>query len=199
MTLSVRHIFGLVAAVLLIVCVFVGIEYHNAFHHALAVPPVSRDAAGISRLIAAYHELDETPGLTRALARSLAPGQPIRGLVFAVFLGFTPSKKQVAAYLHHAQFGPVRGLARAAQYHFGVPYSKLTAGEVLLLCDLAQGAKRGTTAPAGHLPMHDPIAALHRRDALLSDLHASGFLSLAEYRNERARALSLSASHRPVN
>ena len=43
------------------------------------------------------------------------------------------------------------------------------------------------------------IAALHRRDALLSALHASGFLSLAEYRNEHARALSLSASHRPVN
>ena len=192
MTFSARRIFGLVAAVLLIVCVFFGIEYHSALHRALAVPPVSHDVAG--RWIAAYHALDETPGLTRTLSRALAPAQPIRGLVFAAFLGFAPSEKRVAAYLHHAQFGPVRGIERAAQYHFGVHHSKLTAGEVLLLCDLARGANRGT-----NLPMHDPIAALHRRDALLSALHASGFLSPAEYRNERERALSLSAIHRPVN
>ena len=190
MTFSARHIFGLAAAVLLIVCVFWGIGYHSALHRALAVPPISADGSKISRLIAAYHALDETPGLTRSLSRTLAPGQPIRGLVFFVFLGFTPQEKQVAAYLHHAQFGPVRGIDRAAQYHFGVPHAKLAVGEVLLLCDLAQGADQ---------PMHDPIAALHRRDALLSALHARGFLSLAEYRNEHERALSLSASHRPVN
>ena len=190
MTFSARHIFGLAAAVLLIVCVFWGIGYHSALHRALAVPPISVDGSKIARLIAAYHALDETPGLTRSLSRTLAPGQPIRGLVFFLFLGFTPQEKQVAAYLHHAQFGPVRGIDRAAQYHFGVPHAKLAVGEVLLLCDLARGADQ---------PMHDPIAALHRRDALLSALHASGFLSLAEYRNEHERALSLSASHRPVN
>ena len=87
MTFSARHIFGLAAAVLLIVCVFWGIGYHSALHRALAVPPISVDGSKIARLIAAYHALDETPGLTRSLSRTLAPGQPIRGLVFFVFLG----------------------------------------------------------------------------------------------------------------
>ena len=91
--------------------------------------------------------------------------------------------------MHYAAFGPVRGIERAAQYHFDIHHSKLTAGEVLLLCDLAQGAD---------VPMDDPIAALMRRDALLSDLHTRGFLSQAVYRSERDRALSLSVNPIPV-
>ena len=137
----------------------------------------------------AYHTRSDVSDIKWTLSEALAPGQPIRRLVFALFLAYTSQEKRVAAFLYYAPFGPVRGLDRASLYHFDIPHSKLTAGEVLLLCDLAQGAE---------LPVNDPIAALKRRDVLLSDLYARGFLSQAVYSSERDRALSLSVNPIPV-
>ncbi len=193
MTFFARHIPGLAIITSLIICLFLIVMWHQkAFHRALIVPPIASDVADISRLIAAYHTCAKTPWLTRLLseAEALAPRQPIRDLAFGILLAFTSQEKRVAAYLHHAAFGPVRGIKRAAPYHFGIPHSKLTVGEILLLCDIAQGAI---------LPVNDPIAALHRRDALLSDLYTRGFLSPDVYLRERNRALSLSTNHQPVN
>ncbi len=190
MTLRVRHIFRLLAAIALVICIFlIFLDYRDAFHRALNVPPTSHYAADIPNLVIAYHTRSDVSDLKWTLSEALAPQQSIRRLVFALFLAYTSQEKRVAAFLYYAPFGPVRGLDRASLYHFDIPHSKLTAGEVLLLCDLAQGAD---------IPMNDPIAALKRRDALLSDLYARGFLSQAVYSSERDRALSLSVNPIPV-
>ena len=190
MTFKARYIFLLIAAIALVMCIFViFLDYRDAFHRALDVPPTSHYAADIPNLVTAYHTRSDASDLLWSVSEALAPGQPIRRLVFALFLAYTSQEKRVAAFLYYAPFGPVRGLDRASLYHFDIPHSKLTAGEVLLLCDLAQGAE---------LPVNDPIAALKRRDVLLSDLYARGFLSQAVYSSERDRALSLSVNPIPV-
>lgn len=190
MTFKTRHIFILIAAIALVICVFaIFLDYRDAFHRALNVPPTSHYADDIPSLVTAYYTRSDASGIEWTLSEALAPDQPIRRLVFALFLAYTSQEKRVVAFLHYAWFGPVRGIERASLYHFDIHHSKLTAGEVLLLCDLAQGAD---------VPMNDPIAALERRDALLSDLYARGFLSQVVYRSECDRALSLSVNPIPV-
>ena len=190
MKFKARYIFILIATIVLGICGFVVfLDYRDDFYRALDVPPTSHYAAGVPNLITAYYTLSDASDLLWTVSEVLAPDQPIRRLVFALFLAYTSQEKRVVAFLHYAQFGPVRGLERAALYHFDIHHSKLTAGEVLLLCDLAQGAD---------LPVNDPIAALERRDALLSDLFTRGFLSQVVYRSERDRALSLSVNPIPV-
>ena len=190
MAFKARHIFLLIAAIALVICVFVVfLDYRDDFYRALNVPPTSHYADDVPNLVMAYYSRSDVSDLLWTLSEALAPQQPIRRLVFALFLAYTSQEKRVAAFLHYARFGPMRGIERAARYHFDIHHSKLTAGEVLLLCDLAQGAD---------VPMNDPIAALERRDALLSDLFTRGFLSQAVYRSERDRALSLSVNPIPV-
>ena len=190
MTFKARYIFLLIAAIALVICVFaIFLAYRDAFHRALNVPPTSHYAADIPNLVTAYYTRSDASDIEWILSEALAPDQTIRWLVFALLLAYTPEEERIAAFLHYVQFGPVQGLERAAQYHFDIHHSKLTAGEVLLLCDLAQGAD---------VPMNDPIAALERRDALLSDLYARGFLSQAVYLSECDRALSLSVNPIPV-
>jgi len=190
MAFKARYVFILLAVIVLGICVFaIFLDYRDAFHRALNVPPSSHYADDVPNLVTAYYTRSDVSDIEWTLSEALAPDQPIRRLVFAIFLAYTPQEERVAAFLHYAAFGPVQGLERAAQYHFDIHHSKLTAGEVLLLCDLAQGAD---------VPVNDPIAALERRDALLSDLYARGFLSQDVYRSERDRALSLSVNPIPV-
>ncbi len=190
MTFKARYIFILIATIIFGICVFVIFQdYRDAFHRALNVPPTSHYADDIPNLVTAYYTRSDVSDIEWTLSEALAPQQPIRRLVFALFLVYTPQEKRVATFLHYAQFGPVRGLEQAALYHFDIHHSKLTAGEVLLMCDLAQGAD---------LPVNDPIAALERRDVLLSDLFTRGFLSQVVYHSERDRALSLSVNPIPV-
>ena len=190
MVFKARHIFVLIAAIVLGICVFtIFLDYRDDFHRALNVPPTSHYADDVPHLVTAYYTRSDVSDIEWILSESLAPDQPVRRLVFALLLAYALQEERVAAFLHYAQFGPIQGLERAAQYHFDIHHSKLTAGEVLLLCDLAQGAD---------VPMNDPIAALERRDALLSDLYARGFLSQDVYHSERDRALSLSVNPIPV-
>ena len=190
MTFKARYVFILLAAIALVICVFaIFLDYRDDFHRALNVPPTSHYADDVPNLVTAYHTRSDVSDIEWILSEALAPDQTIRCLVFALLLAYTPQEERIAAFLHYAAFGPVRGIERASLYHFDIHHSKLTAGEVLLLCDLAQGAD---------VPMNDPIAALERRDALLSDLYARGFLSQAIYRSERDRALSLSVNPIPV-
>ncbi|MCY3681532.1 MAG: hypothetical protein OXH16_09040 [Gemmatimonadetes bacterium] len=190
MAFKARHIFVLIAAIVLGICVFaIFLDYRDDFHRALNVPPTSHYADDVPHLVTAYYTRSDVSDIEWTLSESLAPDQPVRRLVFALLLAYALQEERVAAFLHYAQFGHIQGLERAAQYHFDIHHSKLTAGEVLLLCDLAQGAD---------VPVNDPIAALERRDALLSDLYARGFLSQDVYRSERDRALSLSVNPIPV-
>lgn len=189
-TFKARYIFFLIAAIALVICFFVVfLDYRDDFYRALNVPPTSHYADDIPDLVTAYYTRSDVSDIEWTLSEALASEQPIRRLVFALFFAYTPQEKRVAAFLHYAAFGPVRGLERAALYHFDIHHSKLTAGEVLLLCDLAQGAD---------VPVNDPIAALKRRDVLLSDLFTRGFLSQDVYHSERDRALSLSVNPIPV-
>jgi len=186
-----RHIPGLATALSLVLCsVLIVLGHKDDFDQKLATSPVSYNTTSIAPIVIAYHNRSRNPSLIHSLSATLAHNQPIRRLAFAILFQFTPPQKRVQAYLHHTPFGQVSGIKRAALYYFGVHHSKLTAGEMLLLCELAQGAD---------LPINDPIAALHRRDALLTDLHNRGVLPSTTYHIERKRALSLSADHRPVN
>ena len=190
MIFKARHVFRLIAAIVLGIwrfCDFPGLSK--------CFSPRPRCAANFA-LCCRYTRFDH--GLSHAVRCIRSPVVRVRSpraptahspFGFCTFLVSTSREKRVAAFLYYAPFGPVRGLERASLYHFDIPHSKLTAGEVLLLCDLAQGAE---------LPVNDPIAALKRRDVLLSDLYARGFLSQAVYSSERDRALSLSVNPIPV-
>lgn len=191
MTFFARHIPGFASGLSLVLCAFlIFLGHRTSFHRALAVPEHVHNLAQISPLITAYHTRPGMPGLIHSLSATLAPHQPIRRFMFALHLAITSHEKRTAAYLYHTQFGPIRNLERAAPYYFGVHHTKLTAGEILLLCDIAQGAA---------LPTDNPIAAIKRRNALLTDLHNRGLLTATVYQTERNRALSLSADHKPVN
>jgi hypothetical protein len=190
-TFFARHIPGFASGLSIILCAFLIFAGHRtAFHRALAIPSRPYNSAQISPLITAYHTHPNRPGLIHSLSATLAPRQPIRRLMFALHLTFTPPEKRTTAYLYHTQFGSVRSLERAALYYFGIHHTKLAVGEILLLCDLAQGAA---------LPIDNPLAAIKRRDTLLTDLHNRGHLSSTVYQTEHNRALSLSADHKPVN
>ena len=186
-----RHITGLAATISIVLCFFLVVwGYKAAFNQKLALQPDTYHTTEVSDLVIAYHNRLHTPNLTQTLSATLSPDRPISRLAYFIHLLFTSRGKMIQAYLHHTQFGLVQSFKNASQYYFGVHYSKLTTGEILLLCDLAQGAD---------LPINDPTAALKRRDELLADLYNRGFIPFATYHTERNRALSLSADHRPIN
>ena len=189
MTFFARHIPGLASALALILCLLLIVLGHKrTFQHLLVVP--TSETAHIAPTVQAYFNRPDSQSIIRSLSKSLAPRQPIRRLAYIILLAFTPPLARVATYLHHTSFGPAWGIKRAASYYFGIHRSRLTTGEILLLCDLAQG---------GDVPINNPIAALKRRAALLTDLLNQGLLTPSDYHTECNRALSLSADHRPVN
>jgi penicillin-binding protein 1A len=95
----------------------------------------------------------------------------------------------LTAYLNDVYYGNhAYGIEAAAETYFSVPASRLTLEQAALLAGLPQ-------APSYYDPLHNPAAALGRRDAVLRALRRSGDITDAEYSSTaRDRSLHLRPS-----
>ncbi len=86
-----------------------------------------------------------------------------------------PKDRILTAYLNDVYYGNhAYGIQAAAETYFSVPASRLTLEQAALLAGLPQ-------APSYYDPLHNPAAALSRRDAVLRALQRSGDISEAQY------------------
>ena len=94
----------------------------------------------------------------------------------AIKLARTWSKDRIlTAYLNDVYYGNhAYGIEAAAETYFSVPAGRLTLEQAALLAGLPQ-------APSYYDPLHDPTAALVRRDAVLRALRRSGYITEVRY------------------
>ena len=86
-----------------------------------------------------------------------------------------PKSRILTAYLNDVYYGNhAYGIEAAAETYFSVPASRLTLEQAALLAGLPQ-------APSYYDPLHNPAAALARRDEVLQALRRSGDLTEAQY------------------
>jgi hypothetical protein len=163
--------------------------YHNDLEHIIQPPPQPTYPTKQSSIITAYHSLPETPHISYTLAATLAQN-PIKKIAFSILLSFKSPRTVLTAYAHHAQFGAVQSLPKAANYYFGVSTQSLSIGETLLLFSLAHNPT---------LPITDPIATHQYRNTLLNKLYNNKILTDHQYHIEQQKALALAADHRPIN
>jgi penicillin-binding protein 1A len=96
----------------------------------------------------------------------------------AVKLARTWTKDRIlTAYLNDVYYGNhAYGIEAAAETYFSVPASRLTLEQAAILAGLPQ-------APSYDDPLHNPAAALVRRDEVLRALRRSGDITEAQYAN----------------
>ncbi|HEY2311098.1 MAG TPA: transglycosylase domain-containing protein [Gaiellaceae bacterium] len=86
-----------------------------------------------------------------------------------------PRDRILTAYLNDVYYGNhAYGIQAAAETYFSVPASRLSLEQAALLAGLPQ-------APSYYDPLHNPTAALSRRDAVLQALRRSGDITEAQY------------------
>ena len=108
----------------------------------------------------------------------------------AIKLARAWSKDRIlGAYLNDVYYGNhAYGIQAAAETYFSVPAARLTLEQAALLSGLPQ-------APSYYDPLHNPPAALARRDEVLRALRRSGDITEARYRAAvRDRSLHLRPS-----
>jgi penicillin-binding protein 1A len=158
----------------------VAIEDRRFYHHG-GIDPV-----GILRALVA----DVTAGrivqggstITQELVRNLylsrdrTVQRKVVEACLAIKLARTwPKARILTAYLNDVYYGNhAYGIEAAAETYFSVPASRLTLEQAALLAGLPQ-------APSYYDPLHNPAAALGRRDAVLRALRRSGDLTEAQY------------------
>jgi penicillin-binding protein 1A len=100
-----------------------------------------------------------------------------------------PKDRILTAYLNDVYYGNhAYGIEAAAETYFSIPASRLTLEQAALLAGLPQ-------APSYYDPLHDPAAALDRRDEVLRAMERSGDITEAQYTAAvRERALRLHPS-----
>jgi penicillin-binding protein 1A len=134
--------------------------------------------------------------ITQELVRNfyLSRDQTLRRKVveacLAIKLARAWSRNRIlTAYLNHVYYGNhAYGIQAAAETYFSVPASRLTLEQSALLAGLPQ-------APSFYDPLHDPSAALARRDEVLRALQRSGDISPGQYAKlVRDRSLHLRPS-----
>jgi penicillin-binding protein 1A len=87
-----------------------------------------------------------------------------------------PKQRILTAYLNDVYYGNhAYGIEAAAETYFSVPASRLTLEQAAVLAGLPQ-------APSSYDPLHNPAAALGRRDEVLGALLRSGDITRAGYR-----------------
>jgi penicillin-binding protein 1A len=158
----------------------VAIEDRRFYHHG-GVDPV-----GILRALVA----DVTAGrivqggstITQELVRNLylSRDRTLQRKVVEACLAIKlvrtwPKARILTAYLNDVYYGNhAYGIEAAAETYFSVPASRLTLEQAALLAGLPQ-------APSYYDPLHNPAAALGRRDDVLRALRRSGDLTEARY------------------
>jgi penicillin-binding protein 1A len=86
-----------------------------------------------------------------------------------------PKHRILTAYLNDVYYGNhAYGIEAAAETYFSVPAGRLTLEQAALLAGLPQ-------APSYYDPLHNPAAALARRDDVLHALRRSGDITEARY------------------
>jgi penicillin-binding protein 1A len=158
----------------------VAIEDRRFYHHG-GIDPV-----GILRALVA----DVTAGrivqggstITQELVRNLylsrdrTVQRKVVEACLAIKLARTwPKARILTAYLNDVYYGNhAYGIEAAAETYFSVPASRLTLEQAALLAGLPQ-------APSYYDPLHNPSAAVGRRDDVLRALRRSGDLTEARY------------------
>lgn len=96
------------------------------------------------------------------------------------------SKEQILTrYLNSAYFGNgVYGVGTAARFYFSKPAAELTAAEAATLAGLIR-------APEANDPIEHPERAVARRDIVLAQMRANGYLTAAEARRAERSPLAL--------
>ena len=135
--------------------------------------------------------------ITQQLVRNLYTGQErtfgrkIKEACLAIKLSNKWSKQRILTdYLNTVYYGNhAYGVEAAAQTYFSEHASDLTLLQAALLAGLPQ-------APSIYDPLHDPQAALQRRDEVLRAMLTAGTITAAQYRDAIAsRSLDLKPGH----
>ena len=165
----------------------VAIEDRRFYHHG-GVDPVGILRALVAD-VSAGHIVQGGSTITQELVRNLYLSREktlqrkVVEACLAVKLARTWSKDTIlTAYLNDVYYGNhAYGIEAAAETYFSVPASRLTLAQAALLAGLPQ-------APSYYDPLHNPAAALARRDAVLHALRRSGDITEAQYAATNARS-----------
>ncbi|HEY3577490.1 MAG TPA: transglycosylase domain-containing protein [Gaiellaceae bacterium] len=158
----------------------VAIEDRRFYQHG-GVDPVGILRALVAD-VSAGHIVQGGSTITQELVRNLYLSRDktlqrkVVEACLSVKLDRTWSKDRIlTAYLNDVYYGNhAYGIEAAAETYFSVPASRLTLEQSALLAGLPQ-------APSYYDPLHNPSAALGRRDAVLRALRRSGDITDARY------------------
>ena len=169
----------------------VAIEDHRFWQHG------ALDYMGIVR--AAFADLTSgraaqgASTLTQQLARNLyianpsqTIGRKLKEACLALRLAQKLAKRQILdEYLNVVYYGnQAYGVAAAAETYFSKPASQLNVAQAALIAGLPQ-------APSVYDPLHDPQAALARRNEVLKAMRDNGYLTPAAWSWATRRPLGL--------
>src|SRR4029079_4200041 len=172
----------------------VAIEDRRFYRHG-GIDPVGILRALVAD-VSAGHIVQGASTITQELVRTLYLSRDktlqrkVVEACLSVKLDRTWSKDRIlTAYLNDVYYGNhAYGVEAAAETYFSVPASRLTLEEAALLAGLPQ-------APSYYAPLHNPSAALARRDDVLRALHRNGDITDARYATAvRDRSLHLRPS-----
>ena len=158
----------------------VAIEDRRFYHHG-GVDPVGILRALVAD-VSAGHIVQGGSTITQELVRNLylSREKTLQRKVVEACLAVKlarawPKDRILTAYLNDVYYGNhAYGIEAAAETYFSVPASRLTLAQAALLAGLPQ-------APSYYDPLHNPAAALARRDEVLHALRRSGDITGAQY------------------
>jgi len=158
----------------------VAIEDRRFYQHG-GIDPIGILRALVAD-VSAGHIVEGGSTITQELVRNLylSREQTLQRKVVEACLAIKlarawPKNRILTAYLNDVFYGNhAYGIEAAAETYFSVPASRLTLEQAALLAGLPQ-------APSYYDPLHNPAAALERRDEVLHALWQSKDISEAQY------------------
>jgi penicillin-binding protein 1A len=158
----------------------VAIEDRRFYQHG-GIDPIGIVRAFVAD-ISAGHVVQGGSTITQELVRNLYLSQDktlqrkVVEACLSIKLAHAWSRDGIlTAYLNDVYYGNhAYGIEAAAETYFSRPASRLTVGQAALLAGLPQ-------APSYYDPLHNPAAALGRRDEVLQAMERSGDIGQARY------------------
>jgi penicillin-binding protein 1A len=177
----------------LLIQAFIAAEDWKFFqHHGLSIKGIIR-----SLLINLYYgrKVQGASTITQQLVRLLFFDtkktfvRKIKEQIYAILVEQQYTKEQIMqAYLNHAYFGcGIYGVEAASQRFWGKRSIDLSLDECATLAGIVQ-------LPEGYCPLMYPLSAQKRRDIVLKNMHALGFISIQEYRKAQAMTVRVKKS-----
>jgi penicillin-binding protein 1A len=157
---------------------FHGIDLHAIVRAAIADLRAKRAVQGASTITEQYVKNAYLSGDDDSLTLKLHEA------ILAWELSDRWSKDQIlTAYLNTVYYGDgAYGVQAAAQTYFHEDAARLSLAQAALLAGLPQD-------PSGYSPIYDPQAAVARRNVVLSDMAAQGYITAAQARRAAASRL----------